>query len=417
MKYGVIECLEKSADVVIVGAGIAGQALAYLLQKNGVSTLLLDRRRSQESIPRGITFQPNGLEALEKIGVLDQVLDLGVKNRVLEVKSWSGELLLEADYELLDHPHNYLVTVNATEVESAISYLANNAGAETLWGAGFKQILGDEKDVAAGVECTVDGDPVTVRASVVVGADGSQSRVRAAIGAKTIVRKYPEAFLVGMVGRVLGLEGRARQYQAPGRMLGIMPATRESTYMFYCVGTRSFEQVKAAGLDSFKAEIMEVAPELQDAFAGVEVWTGMGYFTPSYVRVDPWVSDGVVLLGDAAHTFHPHAGQGVNLSLQDVLVLSEVIVEAMGSKNVSAKNLGVYQAKRKMYADVIGQYAHYTASWALSENWLIRRLNVHALRKLQKNRELLREALTITAGLFTKKPSRIRQLRIAGLLP
>jgi len=71
-----IEKLEGKTDVVIIGAGIAGSALAFELQKRNISTLLLDRRKGLDSTPRGITFQPNGLEALEKIGVLDSVLQM-----------------------------------------------------------------------------------------------------------------------------------------------------------------------------------------------------------------------------------------------------------------------------------------------------------------------------------------------------
>src|SRR5438552_19191403 len=80
--------LEGKADVVIVGAGIAGSALALELQKRNISTLLLDRRKGLDATPRGITFQPNGLEALEKIGVLDSVQQMGSAERILEVRDW-----------------------------------------------------------------------------------------------------------------------------------------------------------------------------------------------------------------------------------------------------------------------------------------------------------------------------------------
>ena len=52
-------------DVVIVGAGIAALALAIELQKKGISTILLERQKSPEGIPRGLTFQPNGLAVLD----------------------------------------------------------------------------------------------------------------------------------------------------------------------------------------------------------------------------------------------------------------------------------------------------------------------------------------------------------------
>src|SRR3989441_12649559 len=76
--------LEGKADVVIVGAGMAGSALAFELQKRNISTLLLDRRKGLDSTPRGITFQPNGLEALDKIGVLDHVQQMGSAETILE---------------------------------------------------------------------------------------------------------------------------------------------------------------------------------------------------------------------------------------------------------------------------------------------------------------------------------------------
>ena len=408
--------MEEKTDVVIVGAGIAGLALAVELQKRDVSTLLLDRRKGPESTPRGITFQPNGLEALEKIGILDQVRQMGSAERILEVRDWDRELLLEVDYAVLDHPQNYILTVDAVQVEQLLGYNAENMGARTLWNTGFDEILWNT-GLAQGVRVRVKDEPADIKASVIVGADGPQSRVRAGIGATTKTRKYPDSFLVGLVGPVSELKDRARQYQAPGKMLGIMPAGPDASYIFYCVGKRQFDDLKRQGVEQFRGEVTEAAPELKGAFGAVEAWTKIAYFTPSFIRVDPWVSNGVALLGDSAHTIHPHAGQGVNLSLQDALVLADVISDAIKAGDTSAAKLAPYQASRKMFADVIGQHAHYTATYALSNNWLVKRLNKRALRKMQKNKKLMKRALEITAGIFSKKPGLIEQARIGGILP
>ncbi len=407
----------RTVGVVIVGAGIAGLALAYELQKRNISTLLLDRRTAPDTVPRGITFQPNGLDALEKIGVLDNVRKMGSASKVLEVRGWDQEVLLEADYGLLDHPQNYILTVNATEVESILGYRAENSGAEMLWGAHFQETVWNN-GIAEGVRYeSAIGDVDEIKASVIVGADGPQSRVRESIGSKTKIRKYSDSFVVGLVGATSGLEGRALQYQAPGKMLGLMPVGPEATYLFYCVGNRSFEDVKRAGMGQFKAEVVEAAPEMAEAFETLEAWTRIAYFTPTYIRVDPWVGNGIALLGDSAHTFHPHAGQGVNLSLQDALALADVIENAIKTNDTSVKTLTAYQAGRKMFADVIGQHAHYTSTYALSDNWLIRRLNRRALRKMRKNPKLMKKALEITAGVFTEKPGLIELARIGGILP
>ena len=408
--------MEQKTDVVIVGSGIAGLTLAFELQKKGISTLLLDRRKSPESTPRGITFQPNGLEALQQVGILDRVQRIGSAERILEVKGWDGDLLLEADYSLLDHPLNYIMTVNAVEVEQMLGYEAQNAGARMVWSAAFEEILWDN-GVAQGVRIKIGEEETDVTASFVIGADGPQSRIRASIGATAKTTKYDDSFAVGMVGPVRELTDRARQYQAPGKMLGIMPSGPQACYFFYCVGDRSFDDLKKEGVGKFRTEVTEAAPEMSEAFGSVEAWTKIAYFTPSFIRVNPWVGNGVALLGDSAHTFHPHAGQGVNLSLQDALALAEVIGEAIEAGDTSAARLAAYQNRRKPFADVIGQHAHYTSTYALSKNWLIRRLNRRALKKMQKDKKLMKRALEITAGVFSKKPSLIEQARMGGILP
>jgi 2-polyprenyl-6-methoxyphenol hydroxylase-like FAD-dependent oxidoreductase len=81
-------------------------------------------------------------------------------------------------------------------------------------------------------------------------------------------------------------------------MLGIMPAGQGATYIFYCVGNRSFEDLKRDGLGRFKEEVTQAAPELTEAFGTMEAWTRIAYFTPSFIRVDPWIGNGVALLGD-----------------------------------------------------------------------------------------------------------------------
>ena len=408
--------MPENTDVVIVGAGIAALALAIELQRKGISTILLDRQKSPEGIPRGLTFQPNGLAVLEKLGVLDRAKEVGSRSQILEVKNWQGDVLLEADYGLLEHPHNYLLTANATELERMLVYLAEKAGAQILWGASFQELLSNNGK-AEGVVYTSGDASEQITASMVVGADGPQSHVRSSFATPVKIKKYPDSYLVGLVGGVPGLEGRARQYQHPGKMLGVMPSGPDATYIFYCVGPRSFDSVKREGLGSFRAEVVQAAPEMADAFTGIEAWTKMAYFTPSFIQVEKWVGNGIALLGDAAHTFHPHAGQGINLGLEDAVSLAETVEKCRSTGDFTQASLAPYQKERKVRSDVIGKHANYTVTYALSDNWLIKRLNSRALTKLNKDKRLQKKALEITAGIFEKKPGLITLARIGGILP
>ncbi len=407
--------MARTADVVIVGAGVPGLALAAALQERKISTVLLDGRRSVDTSPRGLTLQPNGMEALDKLDVMKRIHRAGSKASIFEIRNWKGELLLEVDYGLLDHPYNYLLTVNFSELDQLLREKAEGLGAEIAWGARFQEFL--RKDgIVEGVVFESEGNRQNVTASVVVGADGPQSRVRAALEARVQTHKYKDAFVAGLVGPVDGLGGRARQYQNPGKMLGLMPSGY-ATSLHHCVGPRSFEEVKQSGLDQFKIEMTSVAPELEESFRNVDRWNGFSYFMPSWIRVEKWVGNGVALLGDSAHAFHPHSGQGLNLSLQDALVLADVIEKCSRTRDFTVRALGEYESRRKTYADVIGHHAHYSATYALSRNFLVRRLNGRAMRKLRKNQKLMKRALELTAGVFEKKPGLLTLAKIGGILP
>ncbi len=107
----------------------------------------------------------------------------------------------------------------------------------------------------------------------------------------------------------------------------------------------------------------------------------------------------------------------MNLSLQDALVLADVVSRGLDAHDTSAKSLQRYETRQRMYADVIGMHADYSARFALSRNWLVKRLNKRVLNKLSRDRELLKETLEIVAGVFKKKPGIIKLARMGGILP
>src|SRR5438046_7797057 len=110
------------------------------MQNRNIAPHYIHRKKALDATPRGITFQPNGLEALEKIGVLDSVQQMGSAERILEVRDWNQQVLLEADYGLLDHPQNYIMTADAVQVEHRLGSKAESMGAQTIWHTRFQDI-------------------------------------------------------------------------------------------------------------------------------------------------------------------------------------------------------------------------------------------------------------------------------------
>jgi len=130
----------------------------------------------------------------------------------------------------------------------------------------------------------IEGGASEIKASIIVGADGPQSHVRESIGATTKIQKYSDSFMVGLIGPVSELKERARTIPSTRKDARDNAAGQGATYIFYCVGNRSFEDLKRDGLGRFKEEVTQAAPELTEAFGTMEAWTRIAYFTPSFIR-------------------------------------------------------------------------------------------------------------------------------------
>src|SRR5438128_3518042 len=96
--------LMEDYDAVIVGAGIGGLALGYALASNGRKVCVLEARPQVIPSSRGLTLQPNGLEALQNLGLLDQVVRIGAKTTCVSWYEISEGPLATLDYSILDHP-------------------------------------------------------------------------------------------------------------------------------------------------------------------------------------------------------------------------------------------------------------------------------------------------------------------------
>src|SRR5436309_1332240 len=102
-----------SYDIVIVGGGVGGLALGYALA-NKYSVLIIEARPRIVPSKRGLSLQANGLEALQKLELLERVAPIGVKTSHVAWYEIGGNLLADLDYSILDHPYTILLTLFRT---------------------------------------------------------------------------------------------------------------------------------------------------------------------------------------------------------------------------------------------------------------------------------------------------------------
>ncbi len=384
-------------DALIVGGGVGGLALGCKLANSRLKICVLEARSEVKQSKRGLTLQPNGLEALEKLGPLDEVMRIGVKTSRVVWYEIGGGLLATLDYSLLNHPQNYLLTVVPSDLELVLRNEFVKSGG-TIYDSTFFQELHRDQPRHVVVKAQRKGSPVEFSARMLIGADGENSRVRKAIGVPTRVREYPDHFLFMMARPVKSFQEEARQYLARGKMIGCFPS-RDSTYIFYYLPRGRLDKLKERELPSFKDELVIIEPELSGALDNLHSWDDLAYAVPMRVDLNSWVGDRVALLGDAVHALDPSLAQGANMTLQDAVILADTIEGCFQSGDFSTDALKPYENARRKQVEFLQRQAERTAQVTTTESrfsaWLGKRL----LRRVGRNEKLMLLALKMSSGL------------------
>lgn len=437
--------MTEQTDVVIVGAGGGGAVLGLALAQKGVRIIVLEQAPGPPTGLRGEILQPNGQQVLDRLGVLGKLPSHALRSvqyfhfyraggaregaRLLGKRALAraGETspegdgcsrLCTIDYGMLPPPYNgAVVTLPNVAHHAILDALEVAAPGSLRYGSTFHGLL-RESDRVAGVEAQHAGRPVTIRASLVVGADGALSKVREALAIPTHLHRYREGYLIAILENSRGELTEARYYVGRRAILGLFPAADRKTYLFYMIPSDSMPQVKAAGLQALRQAWQSIAPDLEPLFEGLSDWSQTAYMPTGRVRSKTWVTDGAVLIGDAAHAMNPHASQGRMQAMVDAVTLADFLPSCLAKGDLSAAALEPFERARRPQVEMLQRLADEQVIFWNTGNPVLGYLRNRVFRTLDRNRRLRYQVLATTAGLRTIAPfSLMDRLIAAGFWP
>ena len=324
----------RGLEVVVVGGGIAGLAVAHDLLRRGASPQVLERDGLGERGGHGFLLLDRGRRALASLGFSETDLDrYGERLRGFELYAPSGELLASAPIE----------GTWGFRRRRFVQWLADTLPSGVVrFGAGFATVRRD----GDGAEVQLDGH--AWRPDVVVAAEGVRSATRAALfpdRALTEVRIFELVYSTYDPALHAQIGDRFLKIQDPDAHLavGVVPAGDGHIIWFVQLDRARYgEQVEVEGgrravLQALVGGWAWPVPELLAAtdLEDVHVWR------TTDLDPLPALHDGnVVLVGDAAHPLLPFTSQGVNLALEDALSLVESFHDAGALAEPSPDTVG-----------------------------------------------------------------------------
>jgi 2-polyprenyl-6-methoxyphenol hydroxylase-like FAD-dependent oxidoreductase len=359
-------------DVLVVGAGPTGLALAAQLAAFGATVRVVDRRAVPGRASRALVIQPRTLEVLRPIGVTQALLDRGDQAPRVQLHLDGRDLAMPLpDIDADDTSYPFLLVLRQAEMEAALMAHLAAQGLSVEWGTQLLSYRSEEAGVVAALRHR-SGQAALVRARYLVGCDGANSTVRRQAGVAFKGGDYRRSVLLADIDidGDLGCQG-AHVFVGPQGVLILIAIGEHARWRLLVVQANRAAGATAPAADDVRA-IVESASRGR-VRAHTVAWATQ---LPLQHRLAAtFRSERAFLAGDAAHVHSPAGAQGMNSGIQDAINLGwKLALAAQGT--ASEALLDTYSQERRPVARAVLALTHVLFWIETADNPVVRRARV-----------------------------------------
>jgi len=320
--------------------------LGLLLARAGVDVTVMEKHADFLRDFRGDTVHASTLRLLDDLGLGQDFQKL--THRIIETIGMKIQgVPVDIDLHRIPGPHKHIALVpqwdflellaTAAEKEPSFRLMRNSEVLEPIRERG---------DTVVGVRYRgLDGQIAEMRADLTVACDGRGSTLRTAMGLRTKSFGTPMDVWWFRLPRAEqdppGLEGVLTSGHA------MIVIDRGDYYQCaYIIPKGSDSQVRAEGIESLQRTIASLVPQLADRVGQLTSFDDVKLLDVQLNRLHRWYTDGLLLIGDAAHAMSPVGGVGINLAVADAVATARALAGPLRAGRVTTRDLARIQARR-----------------------------------------------------------------------
>jgi 2-polyprenyl-6-methoxyphenol hydroxylase-like FAD-dependent oxidoreductase len=329
----------------IVGGGPAGMMLGYLLGRAGVDCIVLEKHADFFRDFRGDTVHPSTLQVMDELGLIEDFLKVK-HDRIQQLDGYFGQYRLRiADISKTSAKYPFIAFMPQWDFLDFLrdkgkryphlKLMMKTEATDLIWSG--PQVVG--------VRATTEQGPIDIRADLVVACDGRHSVVRPAAKLDVEDIAAPMDVLWFRIAKGAETDNLFARMEPGGMMVTI--DRREYWQCAYVIAKGHYEEIKARGLDAFRADASRLAPVLKAHIDDLKSWDDVKLLTVAINRLKRWHLPGLLCIGDAAHAMSPVGGVGVNIAVQDAVATANLLAEKLAKGPVSEDDLDAVRQRRQ----------------------------------------------------------------------
>lgn len=306
-------------DILVIGAGIGGLAVAQILSARGANVTVVEQARQFKEVGTGLQISPNGFAVLKALQLDEALKERSVEAEAIHLRDYRGRKVLSLDLKRHNR-RNYHLTHRSDIIEALVCG-ANSANVEIRLAHRVENVVSGEKPHVR------LGDGKTIEADLVVGADGIHSVARSCIMGTLAPYFTNQTAWRAVVPNDAENLSEVVVYMGPhrhvvtypvrnGQLRNIVAVMESKSWTGDSYTQKDDPDAVQGAFSDFCPHVRELMRQIQE----VHLW---GLFR--YPIAPVWHKRGVAILGDAAHPTLPFLAQGASMALEDAWVLGSAI--------------------------------------------------------------------------------------------